>query len=67
MFQFDHRLAEIHFDALLGDFDADGNLIGDIYTANGTATPVPLPPTVVLLFSGMVGMAIFLRKKISLA
>jgi len=63
VFEFDEKLNAIHFEALLGKFDPDGNLIGEIYTANGTATPVPLPATIFLLASGMAGLAVFGRKK----
>ena len=63
VFEFDEKLNAIHFEALLGKFDPDGNLIGEIYTANGTATPVPLPATIFLLASGMAGLVVFGRKK----
>ena len=63
VFQFDEKLGAIHFEALLGKFDYDGQLIGEISVANGTVTPVPLPATILLLASGLTGLAVFGRKK----
>jgi len=63
LFQFNDKLDAISFEALLGNFDPEGNLIGDIFTARGSATPVPESTNLLLLASSLTGLAFFGRKK----
>ncbi len=62
VFQMDDKLNAIYFEVLSGNFDAQGQPIGDVFVTLGTATLVPLPASIVLLATALTALVIRRRK-----